>query len=288
MKVEAPNNDNFTSVSAVKELPAVSPDWVGLTRAISGCPFGHEKDSALVLSHLISRAATGDVQGRFLQHLNPDFFPSQNIISRIVQALVSIANILRTDADVSIIFIDNQLVRENVFLGDTEEDAGQRLSRAGLIFMAIGWITNLFDPVTSSSSSPDGTLAIKTELATCFETSTVSSTLTSRPIVEMIRHFGDLLPTRRPDQLESNQRGFGNREAKGAISETLQVASINVSSLERIGGIKIEWTSSLSSHLDFDPARFDTISGNVVPVLKIFRYPSLCYQHAPDSSVLQK
>lgn len=82
--------------------------------------------------------------------------------------------------------------------------------------------------------------------------------------------------------------GGSVHEADAALVDTLHVASINVASLQQTGNIKIEWTGCFSSHLDFDPGRLDAISGGVTPVLKIFRHPSLCYQHAPPSSILQQ
>ena len=273
-------------------LPVIAgPDWVGLTRALAGCPFDHETDSAAVLERLISHGANGDVQQTFLQHLSPSFLPTSDIMSRIVQLMVSIAGILRKDADISISFIDDRLVEQHVFSGGDGGDPGRRARRQGLVFMAIGWMTNLFNPTIAlpSASVPSaGALSVDTEQATCFETSTVSPDLIGRPLAELLRHFGDLLPRLNPFSESSQGDGVTQHESEYSSTVTLHVASINVSSLSRLGSVKVEWTQTISSHLDFDPARLDATSGNITPVLKIFRYPSLCYQHAPQSSILHK
>ncbi|KAL2143246.1 hypothetical protein VTI28DRAFT_10618 [Corynascus sepedonium] len=282
---------NAATTIATAETSAVAPsDWLRLTRAIAGCTFDFEADSASALSRLVSDAATADVQESFLQHLDPSFWPVSDLMARIVQVLISIAGILMKDADISISFIEGQLVEDRVFWQDPEGDLARRAGRQGLVFMAIGWMTNMFNPVlTSLSSTASGIFSVDTEHSTCFESSTVSSDLTGRPIAEMMRHFGDLLPSRRPTQYEGREgEASPLLEAEGTASDILHVASINVSSLRTLGGVKVEWTGCISSHLDFDPARLDPTSGNIVPVLKIFRYPSLCYQHAPKSSILHK
>ncbi|KAK3941390.1 hypothetical protein QBC46DRAFT_340523 [Diplogelasinospora grovesii] len=114
----------------------------------TGCSFRHENDTALLLSRLISRAATSSVLESFLQHLHPSFSPSEDSLSRIVQLLVSIATALRQDADVSISFIDGNLVEDRVFIqNENAEQSEQHLlhksRREHLIFTATGWMTNL-------------------------------------------------------------------------------------------------------------------------------------------------
>jgi hypothetical protein len=278
-----------TTDNALNDIPASHPDWLGLTRAIAGCVFDRERESASGLSRLVSTAATDDIRDRFSQHLNPFFWPSQEVLYRIVQLMVSVAAMLRRDADVSISYLGTQLVQNRVFLPTPDEDPVSRLRREDLIFVALGWMTNLFEPIPSSAPSGNGaTLTVNAEHATCFEKSSISSDLTSRPLAEMIRHFGDLLPTRQ-HRGGIHRGSWGSvHEADAASVDTLHVASINVASLQQTGNIKIEWTGCFTSHLDFDPGRLDAISGSVTPVLKIFRHPSLCYQHAPPSSILHR
>ncbi|KAK1826796.1 hypothetical protein QBC39DRAFT_240565, partial [Podospora conica] len=116
--------------------------------------------------------------------------------------------------------------------------------------MAVGWLTNLFVPNSSSHLLHDQTgFAVNTEKASCFQVSSVNPDLSSRPLFETIRKFGDLLPTRR-------LHGSGNDSDEPPQAWTtdhrcgaLHVATLNVGTLQRIGKIKIEWTSILTNHL---------------------------------------
>ncbi len=59
------------------------------------------------------------------------------------------------------------------------------------------------------------------------------------------------------------------------------MAGFNATTLQGMERIKIEWTTCLTDHLNFDPARLDPISGNMTPALKLFRYQGLLLSARP-------
>ncbi|EON97159.1 hypothetical protein UCRPA7_7334 [Phaeoacremonium minimum UCRPA7] len=149
--------------------------------------------------------------------------------------------------------------------------------------MALGWITNLFIPKLT-----DGTFLVDTEHATGYQTSHVAADLAYRSVLEALHEFGDILPTRRRSERQGDLEAGAMPGASGADFHMFRIASMNISTLQSVGRIKIEWTSSFASHLDFDPARLDENTGEATPILKLFRYPSLCYLYMTESSLLNR
>lgn len=269
----------------------VNPIWLDLTRAIAGCAFDHQADSAAVLEQLISKALTSQVLKQYLTYLHRFFHPGEDDRVRVVRLLITIVEILRQDTDVSISFIDSELLDPDNPVFDSgnddeeeDNDSIHRSCRETLIFMAIGWITNLFIPRLISGQP----FAVDTEHATGYQTSHVAANLASRPILETIRELGDILPTRRRTEEENDDESSPMIHASGADYHMLRIASMNISTLQIVGRVKIEWTGSFASHLDFDPAHLDEVTGTVTPILKLFRYPSLCYLFAPQQSLLNQ
>jgi hypothetical protein len=81
------------------------------------------------------------------------------------------------------------------------------------------------------------------------------------PLDTMLDHFGCLIPMPRihplhPQWLSGNQQ-----------NEVIMVHSICFNTLQQIAGLRIEWVSSLTLHLELDSER---------KTLKLFQYPSFC------------
>jgi hypothetical protein len=91
----------------------------------------------------------------------------------------------------------------------------------------------------------------------------------SRPIDELFRTLGETLPRKRDDM----------HAGHGVVR--FNVSGLNVAALQQLGGIRIAWTDSISSHLDFqvDDTRLEG-------VLHVFRSPSFCTLWDSEDSIL--
>ncbi|KAL6830018.1 hypothetical protein V8C40DRAFT_239087 [Trichoderma camerunense] len=272
--------------------PKANSVWLDLTRAIAGRVVDHEADSAAVLEKLISNALDqSQVLEQYLTYLHPSFHPGEDGHVRVARLLIAIVEFLKRDTNVSASSIDGHLLDPDNLVFKNSDDSGDggcddsigRSRREVLIFMALGWITNLFIPKLT-----DGTLIADTEHATGYQTSHVASDLAYHSVLEVIREFGDILPTRRPSERQPGLEAGAMPGTSGTDFYMFRIASMNISTLQTVGGIKIEWTSSFASHLDFDPARLDENTGEATPILKLFRYPSLCYLFMTESSLLNQ
>ncbi|KAL2120197.1 hypothetical protein VTJ04DRAFT_4223 [Mycothermus thermophilus] len=187
--------DNMVSTLG-STTTGTGPDWLGLTRAIAG---------------------------------------GYDFISRLIQLLIVICQILEKDAEVSISFLDDQLVQQGVFSSNANDSANHltnRKSRHATVFICIGWITNLYHPAAAPRLfNSDGSFIIDTEQATCFDGPIVNPELISRPLPEMLHNLGDLLP---PISRRVREDGAAQGFADTAVSAKLHVASLNISTLCRL------------------------------------------------------
>ncbi|OBT62907.1 hypothetical protein VE03_07905 [Pseudogymnoascus sp. 23342-1-I1] len=166
-----------------------------------------------------------------------------------------------------------QVENKGFFKSNTGGDDGG--VRNQLVFIAIGWLTMLFEPNLSpqnGSISVQPTLDTKGQIMSSDIFDTISATLSETrgiPLHQLLKHFGTLIPT------EFWTHRHTNNWAPDTFSEQIVVSCINYRTLYRIAGIKLEFTSSASLHLDFDE-RTKTI--------KIFQYPSFCMMVASGIS----
>ncbi|KAK3358836.1 hypothetical protein B0T25DRAFT_563903 [Lasiosphaeria hispida] len=93
----------------------------------------------------------------------------------------------------------------------------------------------------------------------------VSLNRSSRPLGQLIRGFGTLLPSR------------GGAQSSRGGPETFDVGSINARVLCGIGGIFIEWVTAVGCHLHFDEQR---------TTLYLFALPSFCALHSAETAAL--
>lgn len=145
-----------------------------------------------------------------------------------------------------------------------DEDSGLRNQ---VVFIALGWLTMLFEPNLLSTKGSIGiqpTRNVKGQIMDSELLDTVSAPLVETsdiPIHQLLKYFGTLIPTKFWTHSPTNIR------APDTFSEQIVVSCVNYGTLYRIAGITLEFTSSASLHLDFDE-RTKTI--------KIFQYPSFC------------
>ncbi|KAL2833834.1 hypothetical protein BDW59DRAFT_64532 [Aspergillus cavernicola] len=255
--------------------PAGGPDdpWLTLVRQIAGGPFSNDHNIKTLFERRVEKFATNVAQHLIISNLHPDFYRTNCGLVRICRFLHAVVEILRDRPSIYITNFVAALVGAGVLRTGSSTQTGLPAAQKTL-FIAVGWLTNLYVPDLSRPKEP---FAVVTEGATCFEATFADPDLVRRPLLEVIRKLGDLLPTR--------TAGGADRHSS-QTSDVLNVASLNIATLTKVGNVRIDWTESISSHLDFDTASLDPETGAITPVLKLFRYPSFCYQFAPDATFL--
>lgn len=262
-------------ISQQPESDTFTP-WQALVRQIAGQPFPNEQTVATVCEKRLRKLLSLEAVDLLLRGLSPTFHSSTDSITRIVQATCSVNELLRTRPTIYLSTAISTLVEQGVLYQDETEET--RLpTQKKLVFVLVGWITNMYVPDVVALNRP---FKIDTEGATCFETTEIDPDIDNRPILEIVRELGDILPSRPPGS------GLQNEPFQPDSLDILHVASLNIATLIRVGNFRIDWTSSISSHLDFNTAYLDPETGAMQPVLKLFRYPSLCYQFVQESSIL--
>jgi hypothetical protein len=101
-----------------------------------------------------------------------------------------------------------------------------------------------------------------------------------QPLHKVLRKFGKILPKcNREVGLQDMPSGLPGRN-DGWIDLSL-VCFHTFHSLHKVAAIDIEWTDCLAMHLEFDRR---------TKVLKLFRFPSLCFImcHDPETSLMSK
>jgi len=138
-----------------------------------------------------------------------------------------------------------------------------------MIFSAIGWISLLYIPVQSSSKAA---FSVSIQGTKSEVRPNVSMDKATRPLDELLRSFGTLLP-KRLEELH----GTSHTQDNALSAAKLLVSYLNVATLKAVGNLNIVWVDSISEHLEFDPT---------IPSLSIFRCPSFCRtQRALDSTL---
>lgn len=240
--------------------------WVALVKAIAGCSFTKQIRTAQVLRRRMNRVLNDATRSFVLSHLDTSFEVACSDLDRIACFLTSLAAILATRPSIHMSNLIDQLATDGVFpagSASSSADAPNHQSRQKLIFVAVGWITNLYIPDLAKLDKP---FAIDTEGATYLQESVASLNPLHRPIVETIRELGDLLPLSYINDDGSPGRGSGfSVHHAHPKPDLLHVASLNIDALIGVGKIKIERTETLSSHLDFNTAQLDHIRAQLRP-----------------------
>ncbi|PVH79566.1 hypothetical protein DL98DRAFT_630977, partial [Cadophora sp. DSE1049] len=173
-------------------------------------------------------------------------------LERIIWVLCSIISIFRAEPTISISRLATRLVRDSVFhLGDGESDLPVRQC----IISFIGWCSLLFIP---SRTITDNVFDLDTQGANCFTRTSIALESAQRPIDELLRSFGELLP-KKPTE--------GTYATETKCSLKLRVSNLNIATLKKLAGMTIIWVDAVGAHLDFDPT---TAS------LCLFKAPSYC------------
>lgn len=139
-----------------------------------------------------------------------------------------------------------------------------------LIFDTTGWISMLFTPSRYNGRN-DGSnnFKVAAEGNNNPSKSKVSIEKAGRPLDELLRSFGNLLPTRHAPKPHRERQHNGDSK--------FHVSFLNVATMKILAGMELVWVDSLSSHLVFDPT---------VPSLSVFKCPSFCRLQSSDDSLL--
>lgn len=139
-----------------------------------------------------------------------------------------------------------------------------------MVFSILGWLSLLYVPATQDQSDE---LRINLQATHVAIRDTVSTEMVGRPLDELLRSFGELLPFRNIGRTES-----GPQVESQSPRAMLEVSHLNVSTLKDMANMQIIWVDSLSEHLAFDP---------ITPSVSIFKCPSFCQlQKHSDRSTL--
>ncbi|KAH8813357.1 hypothetical protein F5884DRAFT_899515 [Xylogone sp. PMI_703] len=139
-----------------------------------------------------------------------------------------------------------------------------------LVFAIIAWQTMLYRPDIRSSppiqiSIVDDTYGYQGQARMSLKQ---SHTACRKPMHEFLLGFGMLLPPRNFNLLESPEDKLDFNSLKVVTPQTF-----NLHLLTSLSEVQVEWTDSLSCHLEFD---------KYSKTLFIFRYPSFCVANLPS------
>ncbi|KAI1317388.1 hypothetical protein F5Y16DRAFT_149665 [Xylariaceae sp. FL0255] len=271
--------------------PGVSSDrqrghdnaWQVLVHSVAGDSFLKEPQVVTLVQRRVKRLLDrSPTLGLIRSHIHPEFHHDDDDTSRVVHVIAKIMSLLRDRPRMHMAVLISELLSQNV-CGGTATESNDPATIEGikkLIFVSFGWATSLYLPDTSRLDQP---FAIVSEGSSCFEKLRADPDADHVPIVGVIRELGDILPTR----MSWDDPG-SSKWSTQSDGDVLNVASLNFATLTKVGKVRIDWVESLSAHLDFDTANLDPVSGTITPTLKLFRYPSLCYQHSSSSSLMDR
>jgi hypothetical protein len=222
----------------------------------------YKKDEGLeFLQHMYALIGP-DAINLFWQMLDRAYHPTCGDKDRILWTLCAVIVIFRAEPTISISRLAVRLVRESVFrlaAGDNDLPI-----RQCLIFL-IGWCSLLFIPSRNISL---GVFDLDPQGSKCFSRTSITLESAQRPIDELLRSFGELLPKKRRDITHTT-------EAPGSLK--FHVSNLNIVTLKKLAGVKVIWVDTISAHLDFDPT---TAS------LFIFKIPSYCKLNSSKDTFL--
>jgi hypothetical protein len=133
-------------------------------------------------------------------------------------------------------------------------DDMDKLQSRQAMFCVLSWLSTLLQP---SPSMVNGHFHVLSPSGAAGMPSSQSIGAARRPIVALLRGFGQLLPN-------IDHASLGCEKSQ---SDLLYVSSFNFSSLQTVGKINIEWTSLISYHLMFQPSS---------RTLMLYRFPTVC------------
>ncbi|KAH6620733.1 hypothetical protein B0J18DRAFT_205972 [Chaetomium sp. MPI-SDFR-AT-0129] len=185
-----------------------------------------------------------------------------------IQLCYEMTGVLREHGAISINRIVQKLQQRRTVRADL--DLSYCSAAHIMVFSLLGWLSLLYVPATQDQSDE---LRINLQATQLAIRDTVSTEKVGRPLDELLRSFGELLPLRIIGKVET-----GPQTEPQSPRAMLEVSHLNVSTLKDMANMQIIWVDSLSEHLAFDP---------ITPSVSIFKCPSFCQlQKHSDRSIL--
>lgn len=234
---------------------------------MSGTPFDSDSKTIHVLGIRAQILAEKEATALLDALIHPSFHPNESLAIRTLFFFNDVAASLRKDGRVSFQALGACLAEQRVLvhrsIGELDDCSLEKL-----LFIAVGWITTLYEADYERSAEPFA-IHIRGSACESFQVSTVDSSMAGRSVAELLLSFGDILPFPRIG-------GFLD-DRQESESGVFHVASLNAATLRRVGNLQFEWTDTIGCHLEFDPAHL---------TIKLYRFPSLCELHRSKSSIL--
>jgi hypothetical protein len=220
----------------------------------------YKKEEGLeYLQHMYSLIGL-DAINLFRTTLNEAYHQRCGDLDRILWTLCATITIFRAEPTISISRLAARLVRDSVFRITAEEND---LPIRQCLISLIGWCSLLFIP---SQAISDGAFDLDTQGAKCFSRTSIPLENAQRPIDELLRSFGELLPKKRTGTTHAT-------ETHGSLK--FLVSNLNIATLKKLANVHVIWVDTVSAHLDFDAT---TAS------LCIFKAPSYCKLNPSDDT----
>lgn len=161
----------------------------------------------------------------------------------------------------------NWLVDKEILRSDVLHDP-DRLRMQQFIFATVGSVTMLYIPVVTMNNVTE--FQVDPQVAPSFTSVSLSAEHSERSMVELLLHFGSILPMKTQSLAAASRTGTGFSKAPRARndgSDALHLSTLNVETLMHIGRIQICWVDTVSAHLEFSPVTLE---------VAVFRLPSFC------------
>ncbi|KAI4279935.1 MAG: hypothetical protein L6R38_004855 [Xanthoria sp. 2 TBL-2021] len=225
------------------------------------------QESRAYLSHL-KYLARGKWTGELDKLVHAEYLLRSEPFEKIIQLGSEVASVIREHGGISINKIVQKLQQKKVLCED--DKLSQDPFAQSLIFCSLGWLSLLYIPAKRTRSMD---LRITIQSTKSAIRSNVAAEMAARPLDELLRSFGELLP-KKVGGTVSNGQTYA-QEPTSSIK--FQVSHLNVATLQDIATMEIVWVDSLSAHLEFDPT---------IPSISLFKCPSFCKIHQSPDSIL--
>ena len=252
--------------------PRLTISQTRFMRACTGGPATATTEDELSYLKLVQhRTKTWETVYENVLHAN--FQSTSPFEDRMLLAIAAILEIYRLRKGISINRALKQLVEDKVIRDSTKNGHTDTLEQ--WVLAAIGAATLLLHP---SDTHEIGHFDIETSGAKSFSQRSISKSLASRPLYELLRGFGEVLPKSPGINSQFKSQSDDQVDPLSARPKSFQVSYLNAATLHYLAGIKIVWVDCIGSHLSFDPA---------VPALSLFKVPSFCNLHKATSPNLE-
>lgn len=187
-------------------------------------------------------------------------YPTQAVVDNALDFVATIATEIRSLDDPRLSIDDllqHMLKHYRVLDGHVTEEASNNVRL--FLFLAIGWLTLLFETPTSENMTG---LHISRPRISAISSYKQPISNSSRPIWGLLRAFGNI----GPDFSTLNAAGKSSKSVEQDRCALLKVSNVNFATLRTVGKLQVAWTDVLSEHLEFDS------SGKLL----VFRHPTFC------------